>query len=240
MWLSVDPMAMAGKNVALTPYHFTSNNPIIRFDPDGMDDVCETCPKESSFDIFRTSPTEYVYDQQTKEITGKGALSEVIVGPGSISGTRVLDFKESGKSASNSIALAPSGGLPYYEDAVNGSNLFVNLANTAAASTASQPANLAKQGLDAATDAANFAKLAKVIGQTANGISYASAAYQVATGTDNTSTWVDVGVTTAGIITVGVIGTAAAPLVAGGGLVYGIWSLTGGSDWINDSWGYRE
>ena len=46
--------------------------------------------------------------------------------------------------------------------------------------------------------------------------------------------------TTAGIITVGVIGTAAAPLVAGGGLVYGIWSLTGGSDWINDTWGYRE
>ena len=36
VWLSVDPLAMKGKNMSLTPYHFVSNNPIMRVDPDGM------------------------------------------------------------------------------------------------------------------------------------------------------------------------------------------------------------
>lgn len=37
-WLSVDPMAMEGHNVSMTPYHFSSNNPVMRVDPDGMND----------------------------------------------------------------------------------------------------------------------------------------------------------------------------------------------------------
>ena len=35
-WLSVDPLK--GNNPHLTPYNFVSNNPIMRIDPDGMDD----------------------------------------------------------------------------------------------------------------------------------------------------------------------------------------------------------
>jgi RHS repeat-associated protein len=90
---------------------------------------------------------------------------------------------------------------------------------------------------DGATD---IAKFGKIISRTANGLSYATAAYQFATGNDNTSTWVDVGITTAGIITVGIVGTAGAPFVAAGALVYGIWSFAGGSDWIDNNWGYRD
>jgi hypothetical protein len=113
------------------------------------------------------------------------------------------------------------------------------MVNTAAAINVSQPSKLAQRGLDVAADAASFAKAAKLIGRAANGVSYATAAYQVAAGTDNTSTWVDVGVTSAGIITVGVVGTVAAPFVAAGALVYGVWSIAGGSDWIDENWGYR-
>ena len=90
---------------------------------------------------------------------------------------------------------------------------------------------------DGATD---IVKFGKAVGRLANGVSYATAAYQVATGNDNTSTWVDVGVTTIGIITVGVVGTVAAPFVAAGALVYGVWSVAGGSDWIDENWGYRK
>ena len=36
VWLSVDPLV--GNNPHLTPYNFSSNNPIVRIDPDGMDD----------------------------------------------------------------------------------------------------------------------------------------------------------------------------------------------------------
>lgn len=38
MWLSVDPLAMSGHNIMMTPYHFTSNNPVMRVDPDGLTD----------------------------------------------------------------------------------------------------------------------------------------------------------------------------------------------------------
>lgn len=37
-WLSVDPKAMEGHNISMTPYHFSSNNPVMRVDPDGMND----------------------------------------------------------------------------------------------------------------------------------------------------------------------------------------------------------
>lgn len=38
MWLSVDPLAMEGHNIFLSPYHSSSNNPVMRVDPDGMFD----------------------------------------------------------------------------------------------------------------------------------------------------------------------------------------------------------
>jgi len=30
---------MKGHNISLTPYHFSSNNPVMRLDPNGMKDV---------------------------------------------------------------------------------------------------------------------------------------------------------------------------------------------------------
>jgi hypothetical protein len=38
MWLSVDPLAMSEHNLSMSPYHFSSNNPIMRVDPDGLSD----------------------------------------------------------------------------------------------------------------------------------------------------------------------------------------------------------
>ena len=51
---------------------------------------------------------------------------------------------------------------------------------------------------------------------------------------------VDIGVTVLGAVGIGVIGTAALPFVAAGGVIYGVWSLAGGSDWVNQNWGYRD
>ena len=36
MWLSVDPMAMTGKNMTMSPYQFTDNNPVMLVDPNGL------------------------------------------------------------------------------------------------------------------------------------------------------------------------------------------------------------
>jgi len=36
VWLSVDPLA--GKSPNQTPYHFVSNNPVMRIDPNGLTD----------------------------------------------------------------------------------------------------------------------------------------------------------------------------------------------------------
>jgi RHS repeat-associated protein len=80
VWLSVDPLALVGHNVAKTPSHFTSNNPIMRIDPNGMNDVCPTCPGGSEYDMFRELPGEYEYDAQTNEVTRVGEeLNEVTV-----------------------------------------------------------------------------------------------------------------------------------------------------------------
>lgn len=66
------------------------------------------------------------------------------------------------------------------------------------------------------------------------------AGYKVLNHTDNTSTWVDIGVSgllyTAGALTAGTVGL---PVVAVVGVGYAIWSLAGGSDWIDENWGYR-
>jgi len=65
------------------------------------------------------------------------------------------------------------------------------------------------------------------------------AAQEFAFGHDNTHTIVDLGVSVGGVVIVGVIGTSALPAVALGGLIYGIWSSTGGGDFIDNNFGYR-
>lgn len=68
----------------------------------------------------------------------------------------------------------------------------------------------------------------------------AVALHEFATGHDNTHTLFDIGVTVAGVVAVGVLGTAALPAVVVGGLIYGIWSAAGGSDFIDNNIGYRD
>lgn len=83
-------------------------------------------------------------------------------------------------------------------------------------------------------------KTAKVLGNTGLAATAISVGYKFATGHDNTSTIVDVGVT---VVTFGAgvaFGTIAAPAIAVIGVGYGIWSAAGGSDWIDENWGYRD
>jgi hypothetical protein len=83
-------------------------------------------------------------------------------------------------------------------------------------------------------------KIGKVAGNLGMGLTALSAGYSFATGTDNTSTLVDIGVTVIGAATIGIVGTAALPFVAAGGVIYGVWSLAGGSNWVDSNWGYRD
>ncbi len=83
-----------------------------------------------------------------------------------------------------------------------------------------------------------ISKTGKILGVTGTVATYGVAGYQVATGTDNTSTWVDVGVTT-GVVVVGII---SAPVAIGAGIVYGGARLFWGDEidgLVNDNWGYR-
>jgi hypothetical protein len=80
----------------------------------------------------------------------------------------------------------------------------------------------------------------KVLGHVGTGIAVAGSGYEIVTGHDNTHTWVDLTVTGGSIIVGAVVGTAALPALAVVGLGYGIWSLAGGSDWIDNNWGYRD
>lgn len=83
-----------------------------------------------------------------------------------------------------------------------------------------------------------ISKTGKILGVAGTVATYGVAGYQVATGKDNTSTWVDVGVTS-GVVVVGII---SAPVAIGAGIIYGGARLFWGNDidgWINDNWGYR-
>ncbi len=85
-----------------------------------------------------------------------------------------------------------------------------------------------------------FANAGRLVAKSSNGLMGAVAVYKLASGTDNTSTWVDVGASGvlygAAILTAGTVGL---PIVAVAGFGYAIWSLGGGSDWIDNNWGYR-
>ncbi len=83
-----------------------------------------------------------------------------------------------------------------------------------------------------------ISKTGKVIGVVGTVATYGVAGYQVATGTDNTSTWVDVGVTT-GVVVVGII---SAPVAITAGVIYGGVRLFWGNQidgWVDNNWGYR-
>lgn len=82
-------------------------------------------------------------------------------------------------------------------------------------------------------------KYVKALGNVGTGLSVAVALHEISTGNDDTHTWVDLGITGLGVGAVIIGGTAAAPFVIAGGLVYGIWSMAGGSDWIDKNWGYN-
>jgi RHS repeat-associated protein len=155
-------------------------------------------------------------------------------------------FKEEGMPSGTEIiwnfARMERGGPEYNKDVDNRLNELGTIGDgldAAAALSVAQNTRFLQRGVDAAADAAKFAKLAGRVGIAANVLAYRTALYQIATDHDNTSTWVDVGVTTAGIVTVAFVGTVAAPFVAAGSLIYGVWSIAGGGDWIDKNWGYR-
>ena len=63
VWLSVDPWA--NKFPAWTPYKGFMNNPVVYTDPNGQEEVCETCPKSSEYDLFRDSEVEFEYNSES-------------------------------------------------------------------------------------------------------------------------------------------------------------------------------
>lgn len=78
-----------------------------------------------------------------------------------------------------------------------------------------------------------WSKGARIMGRTNTVLTAATIGYDFSTGTANTSTLVNAGVNVAGAITIGIVGIAAAPYVAGGLAVYGIISIAGGDEWLN-------
>jgi len=85
--------------------------------------------------------------------------------------------------------------------------------------TGFETANVLKAGLK------DIAIGAKVLGKASDILAVASIGHDFATGTANTSTLLNGFVLVGGAVAIGVIGVAAAPWVAGFGVVYGIGSL---------------
>ena len=99
--------------------------------------------------------------------------------------------------------------------------------------------NTVRAGFDAAKNiqptVSTWAKGSRIFGRGSNILSGMTIAYDFATGTANTSTLVNAGVTLLGGATVIVFGAAATPYVVGFGIVYGIISVAGGDDWLNSN-----
>jgi len=66
VWLGVDPLAVDFSH--LSPYNFVENNPINLVDPDGKSAICETCPENDEFEIFRQSEFHFSYQSQEGKI----------------------------------------------------------------------------------------------------------------------------------------------------------------------------
>jgi RHS repeat-associated protein len=83
MWLSVDPLALEGHNVTKTPFHFSSNNPSMRIDPDGLSDYFTEDgtflgSDNSEFDDVRIMSREIWNRYSTEDINGVRSISEEI------------------------------------------------------------------------------------------------------------------------------------------------------------------
>jgi RHS repeat-associated protein len=83
-----------------------------------------------------------------------------------------------------------------------------------------------------------LSKVGKVAGAFGTGITVGVAVYEFSTGNDNAHTWMDIGVTGLGIGAGLLFGAAAAPAILVGGVAYGIFTLSGGKEWIDDQFGY--
>lgn len=83
-------------------------------------------------------------------------------------------------------------------------------------------------------------KMTKGLGVVGGFLTVGVAGHEILTGQADTHTWVDLGVTALGVGATVVFGTVALPAVAIGGLAYGVWSFAGGSDWIDENWGYKK
>lgn len=99
------------------------------------------------------------------------------------------------------------------------------------------PVNTIKGGFDVARitqkTISTWSKGARVLGRAPNILTVATVSYDFATGNANTSTLVNAGVAIVGAGIVFAVGISAAPWVIAGGIVYGIFSLAGGDDWLN-------
>jgi RHS repeat-associated protein len=130
------------------------------------------------------------------------------------------------------------------DDATNGGDGITGIPKSDVVSTLTGASailvNTIKGGFDAARKlqptVSTWIKGARVLGRTSNILTAATVSFDFATGTANTSTLVNAGVTVVGAGVVYTVGLAAAPWVAAGGVVYGIVSLAGGDDWLNSQW----
>ena len=118
-------------------------------------------------------------------------------------------------------------------------NLETGIINTTAAIASKSPKGIYMSLAKYMKLTGQYAKTAKIFGAAGVGVSVLANGYEFATGTDNMSTWVDIGITAVGVGVGIAFGTAAVPIIAVGGLAYGVFSIAGGSDWINENWGYK-
>jgi hypothetical protein len=101
-------------------------------------------------------------------------------------------------------------------------------------------ASIVKAGVDAAKSiqptVSTWAKGSRIFGRGTNILSGISIEYDFATGTANTSTMVNLGVTVVSYGVIGIVGSATIPYVVAAGIIYGVWSIAGGDRWLNNTW----
>ncbi len=101
-------------------------------------------------------------------------------------------------------------------------------------------ANTIYAGIDAVRKiqpkVSTWANGSRLLGKSSNILLGATVGYDFVTGTANTSTIVNGVVGGIGIGVIAVVGVTATPWVVGAGLVYGVWSVTIGDNWMNNKW----
>ncbi len=97
--------------------------------------------------------------------------------------------------------------------------------------------NIVYAGFDAAKSiqpaVSTWAKGSRIFGHGTIAISGISIGYDFVTGTANTSTLVNLGFTVISYGVIGFVGAAATPYIVGAGIIYGVWSVAGGDEWLN-------